>query len=871
MTATHLEHGWGIIDTDPGGGDAVAFSRSGLDTSAWLDVSIPGDVNATLVAAGRMPDPHYGDHARQCYWVTGRDWWYRLEFVASEASAEARKTLCLDGVDGHADVYLNGTKLAHLENAFRPYRLDVAGTLKAGLPNVLLLCFQSIDSVMGGPREHELKGWGERRTRMRKPQFSFGWDWSLPLPSTGIAGGVWLESYRGPRLLDVSLQTFVSGRLDLAFLVNTAARDAGYRLRLRVTGHGFSYDDVIERPGRVNSYTTFHVPDPKTWWPAGMGEASLYDYDVALEIGGVIEARRAGRFGIRESRIVEEPFTREAGSGFSFWLEINGQRVFCKGGNWVPPGIWPGAVGDEAYRFYLQKASEAGFNMLRVWGGGLYERDLFYDLCDEYGIMVWQDFMFASAGYPLDRLRTEILAEAEYQIKRLRSRACVMIWCGCNEDVFSWNLPDEKAMAVADTGVYSETGTDSQRQRLKDDPQLYSMILRGLVGRHGLGVPYVESSPQSRDDAGNMPESGNCHISCWKYGLFETGWAGGPPELSLWQRYQRGGIHAETFRGHFEKVCSFNSEFCIQGPCNVRSLEQFLPPDHRWPPDDLWTFHIQRGHAFAPHHEQTMIFCESLFGPVDSLQTYVKYGQAVHAEMMRAEVESARRDRPNNGGTMMWMFNDCWPTSNWSIIDFYRRPKPSYYAAKRVCATLLPIIFERAGRIEFFFSNDGRSPCRAEVRFGLARLDGAIILEDRQEVQAGACATVCFHVVSKASLKRSPGDHLFLDAVADGRPLPRVTYFPDLWRDIPWPSPEIEVKVVNQGTVDAGCVTTLDVSANAYARFCHLLLPDGAQPSWVDDNFFDLSVVHPRRVTVRSARPFAAGAITAGHWHTEWQ
>ncbi len=871
MITTPLNHNWKVTDTAPGAGAAAAFSRPGLDTSVWLAIPVPGDVNAALVAAGRMPDPHFGDNARRCYWVTARDWWYRLEFREPTPAPGLRRELCLDGVDGFADLWLNGEKIARLENAFRPYRIEVGDRLKAGEPNVLLLRFQSVDSVLGGPREDELGGWGARRTRMRKPQFSFGWDWSLPLPSLGLAGGARIERHAGPRLLDVSARTFASGRVDFSFRVNTAARDAGGRVRLRITGPGFSREEVIERPGRVNSYTTVRIPNPKLWWPNGLGKAALYDYEALLEIGGSLADRRAGRFGLRESRIVEEPFTPAAGPGFSFWLELNGRRVFCKGANWVPLGIWPGAVGDEPYRFYLRKAAEAGFNMLRVWGGGIYERDLFYDLCDELGIMVWQDFMFASAAYPLERLRDEIIAEAEHQIRRLRSRPCLALWCGCNEDTFSWALLDEQAGASADTGVYSDADPDAERRRWRDDPQLYSMILRGLVGRHGLGAPYVESSPQSREDAGNMPESGNCHISCWKYGLFETGWDQSQPNLSIWERFQQGSIHPEKFRGHFEKTCSFDSEFCIQGPCAVRSLEQFLPPEHRWPPDDLWTFHIQRGHAHAPHHEQTLAFAEALFGPVNSLRDYVKFGQAVHAEMMRAEFESARRDRPNNGGTMMWMFNDCWPTSNWSIIDYYRRPKPAYYAAKRACAALLPIVFERGGRIEFFLSNDGPAPCRAEVRFGQAGLDGAVCWERRQEVRAGAGDTVRFHAIPRTEWQGAPGEHLFIEATPeDAAPLPRVYYFPGLWKDIAWPEPGIRVELVSQAPGDAGWRTELDVCAKAYARFCHVLPPDEAGFWWADDNFFDLGAGGRRRVTIRSERSFGADAVAPGHWLTDW-
>ncbi len=215
------------------------------------------------------------------------------------------------------------------------------------------------------------------------------------------------------------------------------------------------------------------------------------------------------------------------------------------------------------------------------------------------------------------------------------------------------------------------------------------MILRGMVSKYGLGIPYVESSPQAPyDDVGNWPNSGNSHISCWKTALFD-------PDK-----------HPENWRKHFEQVCSFNSEFCIQGPANVKTIKKFMAPENHWPPNEAWIYHIQRGHRKIPHYEQTMFIAGATFGEINTLQKYVKYGQATHVEQTRAEYESARRDRPNNGGTMSWMYNDCWPTSNWSIIDYYRQEKPAYYAAKRACATVLPIIFERKGKIEFFVGND---------------------------------------------------------------------------------------------------------------------------------------------------------------------
>jgi len=847
-------HSWRFKDCEPENGDASIFSAPDCDISSWHTISFPGDINAGLVTSECMPNPHYGDNARKCYWVTGREWWCRCEFQA-EIPEECRYTqLCLDGVDSHAELFLNGTKLGNLQNAFRTYRFDVHDVIQADRPNVLLIRILSIDAVLGGPREDELAGWRGRRALMRKPQFSFGWDWALPLPSIGIMGGVWLESHSGPRLLDVSVKPNVSGRVDFKFHVNQAARDAGCHLMVRVRGQGVDLEKRIDGPSCCFSFTSLEIENPVLWWPHTMGEPNLYDYEVQLAAGGKVMERKEGRFGLREVCIVEEPFTPEAGNGISFWITVNGQRVFCKGANWVPLELWPAEAKPEQYRFYLHKAAEANMNMLRVWGGGIYERDLFYDLCDRLGIMVWQDFMFASTGYPVDLLREEIILEAKHQLRRLRNHPSIVLWCGTNEDVFSWNLPekDRNVDQTADTGVYSETGTDLSVDRLRDDPQIYTMILRGLVSKMGLDVPYVESSPQSYGDAGNMPESGNSHLSCWKYALFSCRNA------------------PEQFRRHFEQPVSFESEFCIQGPCNEESIRSFLPETHHWPPDDIWTYHIQKGHANLPHHEQTLCIAGGIFGKIDSLQKYVKHGQATHAEMMRVEFESARRDRPDNGGTMVWMYNDCWPTSNWSIIDYYQRPKPAYYAAKRACAPYLPIIFERKGYIELFFSNDTRSSCHVKLSFGQSHLDGSVVWSQEKSFVAEGIDTVRFHSLKRSAEFSDKETFLFIESSVDDMALPDITYFVDGWKDIKWCVPGMHVELIDQKREGDNWFTTLKLSAQFYGRFCHVIIPKTAGRYEVDDNFFDIRGGRSRMIAVRSERDFDADQVILGDWRTEW-
>ena len=852
MKRTFLNDGWQFAGLTAQTGAPASLNLPD-DNADWAPIPVPGDVNDELVKMGQMPDPRFDTQARDCYWVTSKDWWFRRTIADADFDPDTTE-LCFAGIDGHAEIWLNGQLLGNARNAFREHRFALGELWRAGA-NELLMRFEAIDNALQTPRFDELHGWRGRRAQMRKTQFSFGWDWALPLPSIGLCDEVWLETDAHRKLTDFSMQPFASGRVDFSFEVSPAVKKAGYTISIEVSGHGADLRHTIERDAH-KSYASLQIDNPQLWWPQGYGAPNLYDYRCVLHSESESVDERSGKLGLREVRLEERPFTPGAGPGFSFNVVVNGVDIFCKGANVIPFELAPALATDEQFDWYLRRAHEANFNMLRLWGGGVYEQRAFYDKCDELGLMVWQDFMFASTGYPLELLRDEIIAEAQFQLKRLRNHASVVLWCGCNEDVYSWHYPGTREQSgQSDTGPHAEPDPTFRVDRAKGDPQIYSMILRGLTGLMGLGAPYLESSPQSREDVGNAPMSGNSHLSCWKYGLFSCGPFGqGAPR---------------RFREHFDEVCSFDSEFCIQGPSNAQTIRQFLKPENHWPPNEAWIYHIQRGHANLPHYEQTLYIAGDIFGEINDLDAYVKHGQATHAEMMRAEFEAARRDRPNSGGTMMWMFNDCWPTANWSIIDYYRRPKPSYYAAKRACAPVLPMIVARRENIGFYLGNDSPQSGKVTLRYGQQTLDGSEVWAREMTLDLPRNGTVEFDKIARPDAQFGAGDYLFIDAAVGGQTLPRIVYFPDGWRDIVWPTPQITLEIVEQSERAGRFTSRLRLQTDAFARFCHLVAPQDAEV-WFEDNFFDLCAGGSREINVESPGALSVGDLKVGDWNSVW-
>ncbi|RZL30935.1 MAG: glycoside hydrolase family 2 protein, partial [Rubrivivax sp.] len=448
-TLIELAHGWQLAEAPHGASWTVLTA---LPDEAWLPATVPGTAHGALLAAGRMPDPFYGRNEAEVGWVAERTWAWRTAFDVAELSPQ--EDLVFDGLDTYCTVWLNGEQLFSSDNMFVPRRVDVRGLLRPGR-NELVLRFdpplaraREVEAVHG---KRALWNGDSARLHARKAQYHFGWDWGPEL----VVSGPWRPVRRhgwAARIDDLHCRSDVNAAARTATL-QVAARLQGTATRchfelLDPQGRSVATREVAAADAAV---ATLAATDVQLWWPRGLGGQPLYTLVMRLQDErGQVLAEDRRRIGLRTLRLVQAPVAGEAGSSFHF--EVNGQDLFAGGANWIPDDSLLERITPARYRERVAQAAAANMNMLRVWGGGIYEHDAFYDACDEFGLLVWQDFMFACGIYPADEaFQRSVRAEAEAAVKRLRHHACLALWCGNNEDYMI-----AESLGLAGPGVPAE-------------------------------------------------------------------------------------------------------------------------------------------------------------------------------------------------------------------------------------------------------------------------------------------------------------------------------------------------------------------------------------------------------------------------------
>lgn len=667
MTTTRsLNHGWHFRELHPA-------ALPNTQTDRWLPAAVPGHVHLDLQRLGLIPDPFQQMYERTVQWVDEIDWVYQTSFTMHKQElSDTQHLLCFNGLDTIARVQLNNTLLGESDNMFIAHEFDVTGLLQEG-ENTLTVEFTSAERTgterkatlfaQEGPEFAVYDRALMPRSFVRKAQYMFGWDWGPRLRSCGIWQDVELMRIPVARIANWSYSTSFDGeggdgcRVTFQVHIEGENRSASH-VAVTLTLDDMHISGQVEVHG-PDSSVTLDLATAQRWWPNGYGMPTLYDVDIVLMADDEMLDRRRGRIGLREVELVREPDA----IGETFFFRINGVPIYAKGANWIPADSFPARVMPARYRANLELAHAAGMNMLRIWGGGLYETETFYTLCDELGLMVWQDFPFACAFYPEDEAFAEaIRSEATAAIRRLRTHPSLVLYCGNNENQQAgyqhWFGPTPYSLG----------------------DRLYEEVLPAVVRAEDPTRPYWPGSPYGGDDPTDE-RIGDAHY--WNV------WHG----AGDWIYYR-------------DCNARFISEFGFASPPAESTLTAALAPTHL----GVDTFGMRWHDKTSKGYETYLNFIALHYPMPTTLPDLVYYGQLNQAEGMKFGIEHFRRLRPHTMGTLVWQLNDCWPVQSWSWVDYNLHPKAAWYYARRFFAPLLVSIVRTNEHIEVYLTNDRRDP-----------------------------------------------------------------------------------------------------------------------------------------------------------------
>ncbi len=794
------------------------FTRAGSDH--WKPATVPGCVHLDLLANKQIPDPFYRTNEQKLQWIGKSDWEYRLNFLlTSEFLAKKRHELVFDGLDTYVTVRLNGEKILESDNMFRQWVVEVGHLLRE--INTLQLYFRSpINEVLPRLAKEKINypstaDPGEGTSPYtRKAPYHYGWDWGPRLVTSGIWRSVYLRAWEELIIRDLFIRQ-LSLRDEKAELEARIAfeLEAERNLQLRIFVNERLVVQMGSKKGKkgMNRWKKkFTIDHPRRWWPAGYGDQALYA--VRVELSGKRETVRATRrIGLRTLEVRREKDRR----GESFTVVVNGVPIFAKGANWIPADSFTPRVTPERYRYLLQSAVEAHMNMLRVWGGGIYEEDVFYDLCDELGLLVWQDFMFSCALYPADRAFLEsVRQEAIYQVRRLRQHPSLALWCGNNEVEWGWT----------DWGWKEKyTGKIWEEYR-----QLFHHLLPRVCAREDPERLYWPSSPAS-DPAGsiypNHPDYGDVHY----WGV----WHG-----------------REPFENYLKQNVRFASEYGFQSFPDIETVGKFSEPQD-W---DLFSPVMLAHQKNESGNAIIKSYLEQRYPPPKDFESFLLLSQVLQAEGIKMGAEHFRRLRPYCMGSLYWQLNDCWPVASWSSIDYYGRWKALHYYARRFYAPLLVSPFQEENRLNVMVVSDLAESRRAELHVTLWDFSGQVLKQVARVVEIPAYGRVlAWKTPREEWLAGFPPEEVFLWAElrSGGR-----TVSENFWFFVPEKDQKLPVVRIESSVEPVESGFRIEMKADRLAK--NVFLQAQHLDGFFTDNFFHLLPGKTVAVTFRPRQPISA-------------
>ena len=784
----------------------------------WHDATVPGCVHTDLLANKLIDDPFYRDNEKKQQWIDKKDWEYRTTFkIAPQILARENVELVFEGLDTYAQVYLNEQLVLKADNMFRTWRMDAKQKLIAGDNNLRIVFRSPVNEILPvmAKLNYQLPApndQGEKTSPFtRKAPYQYGWDWGPRFVTSGIWRPVSLEAWNQVRVndLQVIVKNITPTAAELTANVEVEASTAGTatilleNLRDKLV-HGKQQVDLKQGTNRVTF--NFFVTHPKLWWPNGLGAQPLYDFRARSFVNGQVTDEKTRRTGLRTLELRQQ--RDEAGQSFMF--VINGIPVFAKGGNWIPADSFPTRITKEKYRFLLKSVRDSNMNMLRVWGGGIYEANDFYELCDEMGILVWQDFMFACSMYPATQdFLDSVRAEATDNVKRLRNHPSIVLWAGNNEIEAGWmnwgwrqNLPAS----------------------LWDDyKKIFHGVLQEVTAQFDPSRPYWPSSPHGGlDDDPDSARSGDVHF--WR----------------VWHA-------AEPFSDYEKQNPRFMSEYGFQSFPNIETVKTYTIETDR----DIES-PIMLAHQRHPRGNQLVreYMLRDYAQPKD-FESFLYVSQVLQAEGIRIGAEHLRRIMPHNMGSLYWQINDCWPVASWSSIDYYGRWKALQYYSRRFYNELLVSPTVQKGYLKLFIVSDRPKAVPAKLRVTLMNFDGATLKSFLQDINvAPLTSRSYFDLRVEDLLGGTDGKNavVYCELLVNGKVVSSHDYFFAPFKDLTFSKPTITPEVT---PVRGGFNVKLTTDKFAKAVYLSVAEHDG----FFSDNYFNLAPGREISVEFRSRKP----------------
>ena len=797
----------------------------------WYPATVPGVVHTDLLQNKIIEDPFFRLNERGLQWIDKEDWVYETCFtLAADMMRKENMELVFEGLDTYADVYLNDECILKADNMFRRWSIPVRQYIREE-NNILKVYFHSpvkIDvpkwdalpyQYPASNDQSENGGLFNKKISIfaRKAGYHYGWDWGPRLVTSGIWRPVYIRAWSDLRINDVFIEqkevgagrAVIAGHVELdadkdmdGVLVTITDEATG-----RVLGEWQA--DLKRGTNRVT--VDFVLHKPKLWWSNGLGEPFLYRFRTDTIAGGELLDSKTERVGIRSLKVVHQPDK----DGHTFYIELNGRPVFAKGANYIPSDNFLPRVTPENYKRTILDAAGVNMNMLRVWGGGIYENDVFYDLCDEHGIMIWQDFMFACSMYPAEgALLDNIHQEAVDNVKRLRNHACIALWCGNNECQDAWLGWGWKCEIERQNKEYADKIWAQYRQQ-------YHVTLPGVVREYAPGTFYWPSSPFAFEGEMSGTTDGDRHY--W----------------SVW--------HGKAPISDYDSEKSrFFSEYGFQSFPEFDSVKRYAPYPEDWDIRSEVMMSHQRGGDHANGLIETYLLNE--YKKPRDFRAFLYMNHVLQGDAIKTAIESHRRQMPYNMGTLFWQHNDCWPVASWASRDYYGRWKAQHYYVRKAYDDILISSVVEGDDLKVYAVSDRLENTSGRLQLQVCQFDGTVVHHWGKSVGiSGNDSRVCFSAPLAKLLEGANRGTVYVrvDYTDKSGRVYHNNYCLGKQKDMDYPKVDLQTEV---RSIEGGYEVT--VSADKFARAVCLSVADNE--SVYSDNYFDVQPKSSVQVQVRT-------------------